>query len=387
MRVLLIIGVVVLLTAAACGGGLSDAGETVTSPVPTATAQAGATDTPGTPATATTPMSTAQAGEAATPTAPEWQEVPRLRRYTKGALTTLTRGYSGGVVSSVTQLMYFEVAGGTGEVRISARLEDQEQSITAVVEAGKFYKLSVLLGVGLGRVDRPNILTIDSPALASPQAIKYEVDPLVGSLVLSLKSMDIEEWEPPPPNWKLSIHILSGNGTVSTDVGDLYFLGEPLVKPEGWHPRYDVVSLEDGTLVTATATPATGYVFDHWEVVQYDREYSVNQEPPSITLRMTGYASVDLYFVWEACAVPQEGQTLYRVIFHNDEVHTFSEAIEALVESIPNMTHEQASDIAEEVDRSGQFEVVSCPRESAELYRDRLEAYGLIVTIEPVSGR
>ncbi|MFQ5875262.1 MAG: ATP-dependent Clp protease adaptor ClpS [Dehalococcoidia bacterium] len=374
MRVLLTIGVVVLLVAVACGGVLSDVDETATATAPTSTAQAGATSTPGTPATDT-------------PTAIPTTYGPVLSRYTKGSLTTLTRGYSGGVVSSVTQFMYFEVTGGMGEVRITVRLEDQEQSITAVVEAGKFYKLSVLLGVGLGRVDRPNILTIDSPALASPQAIKYEVDPLVGSLVLSLKSMDIEEWEPPPPNWKLSIDILSGVGTVSTDVGYLLSLGEPLVKPEGWHPRYEVVDLEDGTLVTATAAPATGYVFDHWEVVRYDREYSVNQEPPSITIRMTGYASVDLYFVWEACAVPQEGKTLYRVIFHNDEVHTFSEAIEALVESIPNMTREQASDITEEVDRSGQFEVVSCPLESAELYRDRLEAYGLIVTIEPVSGR
>ena len=335
------------------------------------------------------------------PEAPERHRVgqaPVLVPYHQGRLKITDYQYDSSGLVSRTELLYFESTGGSGEVQITARLEEletattrleeQETSITTLVEAGKFYKLSVPLeGTPYPLVDEPRLI-IESPALASPQIKQYEkIGMGPWSMSLLLGKMYLEEWEPPAPSWGLAVKILSGDGTVSADPGRLLFSshGEPFKEYENLLPGY-----EDGTEVTLTAHPASGYVFDHWEVLQPDREYSITKEPPSITIRMTGATRVYLYFAWEACAVPREAGDrlpLYRVILHNDDVHTSSEEVEALLDSIPGMTDVHASDIAEDVERSGQSEVVPCPLKSAELYRDRLEAFGLIVTVEPVERR
>ena len=335
------------------------------------------------------------------PEAPERHRVgqaPVLVPYHQGGLKITDYQYGSSGLVSRTELLYFESTGGSGEVQITARLEEletattrleeQETSITTHVEAGKFYKLSVPLeGTPYTLVDEPRLI-IESPALASPQIKQYEKIRMgPWSMSLLLGKMYLEEWEPPAPSWGLAVKILSGDGTVSADPGRLLFSshGEPFKEYENLLPGY-----EDGTVVTLTAHPASGYVFDHWEVLQPDREYSITKEPPSITIRMTGATRVYLYFAWEACAVPREAGDrlpLYRVILHNDDVHTSSEEVEALLDSIPGMTDVHASDIAEDVERSGQSEVVPCPLKSAELYRDRLEAFGLIVTVEPVERR
>jgi len=330
-------------------------------------------------------------------------QAPVLVPYHQGGLKITDYQYDSSGLVSRTELLYFESTGGSGEVQITARLEEletattrleeQETSITTLVEAGKFYKLSVPFeGTPYTLVDEPRLI-IESPALASPQIKQYEkIGMGPWSMSLSLGKMYLEEWEPPAPIWALGVTILSGDGPVSADHGRLLFSGEPLIKTKDWHPKYEnlLPGYEDGTEVTLTAHPASGYVFDHWEVLQTDREYSITKEPPSITIRMTGSTQVYLYFAWEACAVPGEAGDrlpLYRVILHNDDVHTSSEEVEALLDSIPGMTDVHASDIAEDVERSGQSEVVPCPLKSAELYRDRLEAFGLIVTVEPVERR
>jgi ATP-dependent Clp protease adapter protein ClpS len=340
------------------------------------------------------------------PEAPERHRVgqaPVLVPYRQSGLKTTDRQYDSSGLVSRTELLYFESTGGSGEVQITARLEEletattrleeQETSITTLVEAGKFYKLSVPLeGTLYTIVDEPRLI-IESPALASPHIKQYEkIGMGPWSMSLLLGKMYLEEWEPPAPNWGLAVKILSGDGTVSADPGRLLFSGEPLIKTKNWHPKYINYhpGYEDGTEVTVTATPAEGYVFDHWGVLQSDREYSITKEPPSITIWMTGATQVHLYFAWEACAVPGEAGDrlpLYRVILYKDDVHTSSEEVEALLDSIPGMTDVHASDIAEDVERSGQSEVVPCPLKSAELYRDRLEAFGLIVTVEPVERR
>ncbi len=72
----------------------------------------------------------------------------------------------------------------------------------------------------------------------------------------------------------------------------------------------------------------------------------------------------------------------YRVILHNDEVNTQDHVVQALLASVPGLSRERATEIMIEAHNAGQAEVLSCPLELAELYRERLQSFGLTVTIE-----
>lgn len=74
----------------------------------------------------------------------------------------------------------------------------------------------------------------------------------------------------------------------------------------------------------------------------------------------------------------------YRVMLHNDDVNEMLHVIHALLESVPELTAERAAEIMLEAHHHGQAEVIRCPLERAELYRDRLKTFGLIATIERV---
>lgn len=72
----------------------------------------------------------------------------------------------------------------------------------------------------------------------------------------------------------------------------------------------------------------------------------------------------------------------YRVVLHNDDHNAMDHVIEALLKSISNLTRERASEIMLETHERGQATAATCPLELAELYRERLESYGLTATIE-----
>ena len=72
----------------------------------------------------------------------------------------------------------------------------------------------------------------------------------------------------------------------------------------------------------------------------------------------------------------------YRVMLHNDDVNEMLHVVRALIESVPELTAERAAEIMVEAHTHGQAEVIRCPLERAELYRDRLESFGLTATIE-----
>ena len=72
----------------------------------------------------------------------------------------------------------------------------------------------------------------------------------------------------------------------------------------------------------------------------------------------------------------------YRVILHNDDVNFMDHVVHALVNSVSQLSSERAAEIMLEAHSNGQAEVISCPLEHAELYRDRLESFGLTATIE-----
>ena len=72
----------------------------------------------------------------------------------------------------------------------------------------------------------------------------------------------------------------------------------------------------------------------------------------------------------------------YRVILHNDDVNSMDHVVHALVSSVSQLSGKRAAEIMLEAHSNGQAEVISCPLEHAELYRDRLESFGLTATIE-----
>lgn len=74
----------------------------------------------------------------------------------------------------------------------------------------------------------------------------------------------------------------------------------------------------------------------------------------------------------------------YRVLLHNDDVNDMGHVIRGLLESVPELTAERAAEVMLEAHLHGLAEVIRCPYERAELYRDRLETFGLTATIEAV---
>lgn len=81
-----------------------------------------------------------------------------------------------------------------------------------------------------------------------------------------------------------------------------------------------------------------------------------------------------------------DGQTLtlppYRLLLHNDDVNTMNHVVQALLACVPELEPEQAVAVMLETHETGVGQVLVCPLERAELYRDRLQAQGLIATVE-----
>ena len=74
----------------------------------------------------------------------------------------------------------------------------------------------------------------------------------------------------------------------------------------------------------------------------------------------------------------------YRVVLHNDDVNSMEHVVRALVESVPELSVERAVEIMLEAHLHDRAEVIVCPLERAELYRDRLATFQLTATVERV---
>ncbi len=72
----------------------------------------------------------------------------------------------------------------------------------------------------------------------------------------------------------------------------------------------------------------------------------------------------------------------WRVLLHNDDVNDMLHVVRALLRSVPSLTVERAGEIMMEAHLHGVAQVIICPKELAELYRERLEQHGLTSTIE-----
>jgi ATP-dependent Clp protease adaptor protein ClpS len=71
----------------------------------------------------------------------------------------------------------------------------------------------------------------------------------------------------------------------------------------------------------------------------------------------------------------------HTVVLHNDDVNSMDHVVRALLVSVPEVDVERAVEIMLAAHLHGMADVISCPLERAELYRDRLESHGLTATI------
>ena len=68
----------------------------------------------------------------------------------------------------------------------------------------------------------------------------------------------------------------------------------------------------------------------------------------------------------------------YAVILYNDDYHSMDYVVEALMKSVPgSLIVEEAVGIMFEAHNTGSAVVIVCLLEQAELYRDRIQGYGL----------
>ena len=71
----------------------------------------------------------------------------------------------------------------------------------------------------------------------------------------------------------------------------------------------------------------------------------------------------------------------YTVVLHDDDVNAMDHVVHALVASVPEVSTERAMEIMLAAHLHGMADVIACPLERAELYRDRLARHGLTATI------
>lgn len=69
------------------------------------------------------------------------------------------------------------------------------------------------------------------------------------------------------------------------------------------------------------------------------------------------------------------------VVLHNDDHNSMDHVVHSLLVSVPELELERAVEVMVTAHNHGQADVIACPLERAELYRDRLEARGLTATI------
>lgn len=73
----------------------------------------------------------------------------------------------------------------------------------------------------------------------------------------------------------------------------------------------------------------------------------------------------------------------YNVILFNDDYNTMDYVIAVLLHTINTLTTGEAEQIMLTAHLMGSAIVITCPKETAEFYQERILSYGLTATIEP----
>lgn len=72
----------------------------------------------------------------------------------------------------------------------------------------------------------------------------------------------------------------------------------------------------------------------------------------------------------------------WNVLLHNDDHNEMLYVVRSLRKAVPTLNRKRAAEIMLEAHQFGVAVVISCPLELAELYRDRLQTFGLTASIE-----
>jgi ATP-dependent Clp protease adaptor protein ClpS len=73
----------------------------------------------------------------------------------------------------------------------------------------------------------------------------------------------------------------------------------------------------------------------------------------------------------------------WKVLLWNDDHNEMLYVVRSLIKSVPGISRTKAFAIMLEAHNAGKALVITCPLEHAELYRDRLQSFGLTAPIEP----
>ena len=73
----------------------------------------------------------------------------------------------------------------------------------------------------------------------------------------------------------------------------------------------------------------------------------------------------------------------WKVLLHNDDVHSMDYVVGALCKAVPGMDKAEAERVMMEAHLNGVGLVTTCHKEQAEYYRDRIQTFGLGCSIEP----
>jgi len=73
----------------------------------------------------------------------------------------------------------------------------------------------------------------------------------------------------------------------------------------------------------------------------------------------------------------------YRVVLYNDNHNTMDHVVSSLLRCVPSLTSIVAERIMMEAHTTGRATVISCLKEQAEYYCERLQTCGLTATVEP----
>ena len=73
----------------------------------------------------------------------------------------------------------------------------------------------------------------------------------------------------------------------------------------------------------------------------------------------------------------------YNVILFNDEYNSMDYVVAVLLHTINTLTQAEAEQIMLTAHLMGSAVVITCPRETAEFYQERIRSYGLTATIAP----
>lgn len=73
----------------------------------------------------------------------------------------------------------------------------------------------------------------------------------------------------------------------------------------------------------------------------------------------------------------------YKVVLFNDDYNDMDYVVAVLLNTISNLSQQDAEHIMLTAHLTGSAVVVVCPKETAEYYQERILSYGLTATIEP----